>query len=277
MKLNPMIATALMSTLAAAACKPDQRGAVELVEAAKGTVYLSTRMLERFPIAQQHQFLGPPGSDPLRVRALVAPDDLTLGPRDAPVVLIAFVDLAEGAGSHVIRALQETQAAHPQDVRVVLKPVGDPTSAFSQQAARSVAAAITQGKGWELALCLAELDARANEWGIAGCADTVGVDSSRYEQDLADATIRITEVAVAMRSLAVTRTPTLFLNGFRIKGLPPAEVLERGVALAIREATTFAAEVEIDRSQVYPALMRTANVPAPNTSATPGLAAHVTN
>lgn len=262
MKPTTVFATALMSSLlATTACTRDQRDASELVADVRRSKHLSAHVLERLPVAQQEQLLGAPGSDRERVRALVAPNDLELGRKDAPVVLIGFVDLADPDGGRAVRALLDTQLAHPEDVRVVLKVVAAPNARLSQQGAVSVTAATAQGKGWELALCVAALGTGATDWGVAACAVTVGVDASRYDQDLSHAAVHVSERAAQMRKLAVARTPTLFLNGYRIKGVPPSDVLERGVAMSIREATTYAGKLGIGRAQVYSALMRTASVP----------------
>jgi protein-disulfide isomerase len=260
MKLNPLFATALLAATTTAACKREQRSRDELLASARAAQHPSAELLDRLPIAQQELLLGPPLANSKRVRALIAPKDLTLGPVDAPVVLIAFVDFGVSDGDPVA-ALIDVQRAHAKDVRIAIKPVvgSDPGS---REAAQAIVAATAQGKGWELAACASRPGAPGALLGIGSCTATIDLDMKKYAADLSNVGVTLADNAAAVAHLAVTRSPTLFLNGYRIKGVPPQDDLERGVQSSIAHAWALAGSQRLERAQIYPQLMRTASIPS---------------
>ena len=261
MKIKPLFATALLAATSTAACKAEQRSGSELLASVRAASHPSAELLARLPIAQQEQMLGPPVATSKRVRALIAPNDLTLGPVDAPVVLIAFIDFGVPDGDPV-NAMLEVQRAHALDVRIAIKPIVGASPA-SRDAAQAIVAATAQGKGWELAQCASRPGAHDSVLGIGGCTATVDLDMQRYAKDLSFAAVTLAENAHAGAHLAVTRSPTLFLNGYRIKGVPPQDVLERGVTSSITHAWALAGTERLERGQIYPHLMRMASIPPP--------------
>lgn len=265
MKIKPLFATALVAATSLAACRPDQRGTDELRTSLRNARRPSAELMDRLPTAHQEALLGPPQASAQRVRALVAPTDLTLGPVDAPVVLIAFVDFGITDGDPVA-ALLAVQEAHPKNVRIAIKPVigADPSS---REIAQAIVAASKQGKGWEVAACASRPGARDPLLGIGTCTATVQLDLDRYAKDLSTASVVLTDNGLAATHLAVARSPTLFLNGYRIKGVPPADVLERGVTASLEHALALGETERLERGQIYPELMRTASIPPPTSHA----------
>ncbi len=249
MKTKTLLAAAALSTLVAA-CSPAKRHAL-----------LTTHVLERMSLADQELLLGPPGSNEGRSRVLIAPTDLALGPKDAPVVLVGFVDISDETGGLAIRAMRTVQEAHAKNVRVVLKPMTRPDAAISRHVAEAVAAANAQGLGWELAECVAAPDVPATAEGLDSCVAKLRIDPARLAHDLVVAGAHVNEITAVMSRLAVTGSPTMFLNGYRIKGLPPTEILDGGVVAAIDEAENIVQASNLARAAVYPEIMRGASVP----------------
>ncbi len=260
MKTKPLFAAALLAATSTAACKSEKSGG-ELLASVRGASRPRAELLARLTIAQQEMVLGPPVATSKRVRALIAPTDLTLGPVDAPVVLIAFVDFGVDDGDPV-NALLEVQHAHPIDVRIAIKPIVGPDPG-SRDAAQAIVAAAAQGKGWEVASCASRPGTRGSLLGVGACTAEVTLDMQRYAKDLAAAGVTLADNAQAGLRLALTQSPTLFLNGYRIKGVPPADVLERGVKSSIAHAWALAGSEHLERGQIYPQLMRTASIPPP--------------
>lgn len=263
MKKTTMLASALLATMSAAACgrSAEYKTKDELLAASRRASHPSAELLVRLPLAQQELLLGPPAASANRARALVAPTDLTLGPVDAPVVLIAFVDFGAQDGDPVA-ALEAVQRAHSKDVRVAIRPVVSNESG-SVEIARAVIAANEQGKGWEVAACAARPGGMDAVLGIEGCTAIADLDFRRYAKDLSLAPSRLTENARSANHLAVEKLPTLFLNGYRIRGIPPQDELDRGVKATIDHAWAVAGSEHLQRGQIYPHLMRTASIPAP--------------
>lgn len=259
MKIKPLLATALLAATSTA-CKAEKSNG-QLLASVRSASHPRAEILDRMTLEQQEQLLGPPLAKAKRVRALVAPSDLTLGPVDAPVVLLAFVDFGVDDGD-AVGALLDVQRAHSVDVRIAVRPIlgREPASA---EANRAVIAAAAQGKGWEVAECVSRPGTLESPLGIGGCTASVGLDMTRYAADVALADARLAENTQAGARLAVTRGPTLFLNGYRIKGVPPMDVLERGVKSTIAHAWQVAGAERLERAQIYPQLMRTASIPPP--------------
>lgn len=226
---------------------------------AKQPRHLTTSFLERMSTDEQDRVLGISATTSDRVRALVGPDDLVLGLADAPVVLVGFVDVASEHGGPALDALREIATAHPLDVRVVLKPMANLTSPISIEAANLVAAATEIDRGWDAASCLAS-EVELVRATLDECAAKL-LPQDRVTELRTIGSTRAAAVAREVDKLAVTGAPTLFLNGHRIKGLPPSETLANGVAIAVREAKTYAMTAGLQRGAVYPALMRHAGFP----------------
>ncbi len=250
MNTKTLFAAAALSSLVAA-CSPAKRHAL-----------LTTHVLERMSLADQEALLGPPGVNEGRSRVLIAPSDLSLGPKDAPVVLVGFIDISDETGGLAIRAMRTVQEAHANNVRIVLKPVPRPDADISRHVAEAIAAANAQGLGWELAACVAQPDVPATAVVLDGCVGKLRIDLARFARDLIPAGTQIHEITTVMARLAVTGTPTMFLNGYRIKGLPPTEQLDGGVIAAISEAEDIVEGANIARAAVYPEIMRGASVPS---------------
>ena len=64
-----------------------------------------------------------------------------------------------------------------------------------------------------------------------GYAERLGLDDEAFGRALAGAThqARMHEDMELGRSLAVTGTPTFFINGFRLQGVPPIWVFELAI------------------------------------------------
>jgi protein-disulfide isomerase len=150
---------------------------------------------------------------------LVRPHSPTLGPEDAPVTLVEFLDPeCEACGAmHPIvkRVLEEFDGR----IRLVVRYM--PLHHNSAYAAGLLEAARSQDKYWEL---MDVFFARQPEWAshdtprpelLASYAAQLGLDVERLAAAAADAEVerRIRQDSNDGQALGVDRTPTFFVNG----------------------------------------------------------------
>lgn len=170
---------------------------------------------------------------------LVREDSPTLGPTDAPVTLVEFLDPECEACRAFYPIVKQVLADYDGQVRLVVRYV--PGHGNSALAAVALEAARRQdeAKYWEMLELLFE---RQPQWGeleepqseafLAAAADVgldvgpirtamAAADTSMVERDLADA------IAVDVRG-----TPTFFVNGLRVTDMSP-EGLRAAIEVAV--------------------------------------------
>jgi len=155
-----------------------------------------------------------------------------IGPKQAPVTIVEFLDPACGACAAFSPVVKQIQLVYPNEVRVVVR-----YAAFHQgsdQAIRLIEAARRQGK---FEAVLDALFERQEEWAshqapnirqIGPIASSVGVDLEKARRDAA--LPAITEVlrldGEDIVALKVERTPTFFVNGKPLVEFGPEQLLE---------------------------------------------------
>jgi protein-disulfide isomerase len=149
----------------------------------------------------------------------VRPHSRSLGPRDAKVTIVEFLDPECESCRAMYPMVKHLLGQYEQRVRFVVRYM--PLHPNSLYAAGALEAAGEQGRYWEM---LETLFRHQPEWGshhhprpqlIPGYAREVGLDMQAFERSLsAGAHRRIVEVDHADgRTLGVTGTPTFFVNG----------------------------------------------------------------
>lgn len=210
----------------------------------------------------------PPSADPAQ---LTAPDanaryDIpikgaaSIGPRDAPVVVVEFVDFAcpfcRRAATEVVAPLREK---YPDDVRVVFRHLPLEMHPTAPGAAKAAMAAQRQGKFAEFHDALFAPDRRLSRSGFVAVAEKLEMDVAQFEKDFDDPILnKVLEQDIALsRSLGITGTPGFFINGRFVDGL-------RSLATytdLIDEELQSAADLEasgVPRAGQYDALMKDA-------------------
>lgn len=157
------------------------------------------------------------------LKALTREGRPSIGPVDAPLTVVTFIDYGCPYCRRSAGPLRETMLKYQKNVRFIMRdfPIEDihPT-AF--QAAHAARCAFAQGKGWALhdalytqqeAQSTADLERYAAQSGLdmnayRSCMDKQQFASS-IQEDLAD----------GIRA-GVQGTPTFFFNGVRIQGVP---------------------------------------------------------
>ncbi|MBI5500268.1 MAG: thioredoxin domain-containing protein [Deltaproteobacteria bacterium] len=183
------------------------------------------------------------------------------GASEPLAVLVEFIDFACPHSARMAPVLDRLVAAHPDDLRVVVKAYPIPGHGKAPEAAAAAAAAHAQGRFWELH---DRLFANPAEWtteDLERLASEAGLDLPRFRNALEDRTVQddvATEVTLGHR-LGVTGTPSFALNGRRFEGSTSFRNLERLVTRAIAEGRAQL-ETGVPRRDVYEAL--TAGAPA---------------
>ncbi len=172
-----------------------------------------------------------PGADPPRVRGLTS----------APVVIEEFGDFECPPCGLLHPLIKEIEQEYGNKLSVVFRH--NPLTQMHKHAydaARAAEAAGLQGKFWEMHDMIYEKQA---EWDVApdsravftGYARTLSLDVDRFTRDMVG-DIASSRVMLDMRrakSMGVTGTPTLFLNG---KMLPAEQMTREGLRSAINAA-----------------------------------------
>lgn len=159
------------------------------------------------------------------------------GPAGAPVTIVVFSDMECPFCTKLWGGLREIEQEYAGKLRIAVRHRPLPFHANARDAARATLAAAAQGRFWEYhdalmeggrALDAAALDRRAAE---------VGLDAARLRRDMQSAEV---EAAVAADEAAAVRlgvagTPTLFVNGRRIVGAQPKEVIREAIDQALAQ------------------------------------------
>lgn len=116
-------------------------------------------------------------------------------------------------------------------LRIVYRHYPLPMHAHAERAAQAAVEARRQGAFWEYHDVLFRNQDRLTDADLVGYADSVGLDAGAFRRALREGWH---EEAVARdralgRSLAVTGTPTFFVNGYRLVGAPPVRVIEEAI------------------------------------------------
>jgi protein-disulfide isomerase len=214
--------------------------------------------MHTLPIEEQERLLGPGSPASARTRVLVAPDDPMLGAVYAPLTLVEFSDLSVTPARLAAPTIRALRADYGDRLRVVFKPIVDPSSAISLTAGLGAIAATEQGLFWPYYDCMTGLDHDPTPEDIAGCAALTGADLDRFSAAMQDegAYAQLDAANAYARRVGVQGTPTFFLNGYRIDGAYPLESFQSGLAAEARTVESLRERHRISNGEVYALVMR---------------------
>lgn len=167
---------------------------------------------------------------------LVYPDSPTLGPADAPVTLVEFLDPECEACRAAYPIVKQLLADYEGELRLVVRYV--PGHSNSALAVAAIEEAGRQGRYWE---ALEYFFNKQPEWGEQQEPQTdaflrygaeLGLDVDRLRAALTSPDLTMVERdAVDGQALGIRGTPTFFVNGQRVE-----ELSEQGLRAAIDDA-----------------------------------------
>lgn len=157
------------------------------------------------------------------------------GPADAVVEIAVFQDLECPFCAKVLGTIDQLWDEYPGQLRLVVKQMPLPNHKHAQLAAEATLAAEAQGRFWEyhdLALAYQDDLTRASLVELAGKA---GLDVGAFTRALDQHTYapQVASDVAAASSLAITGTPTFFINGKRFTGAQPIEQFRKAIDVAI--------------------------------------------
>jgi protein-disulfide isomerase len=161
----------------------------------------------------------------------------SLGPATARLTIVEFSDFQcpfcrEGAD-----ALTAIAKAYPNDVRVVFKQFPLESHSQAALAAEASLAAHAQGKFWQMHDRIFANPRALTEANFQAWAAEFGLDTLRFQRDLASHKYRARVQAETREGLdaGVQGTPTVFLNGRLHRGAVTLEELKPAVAAILRQ------------------------------------------
>jgi protein-disulfide isomerase len=149
------------------------------------------------------------------------------GEPSAPMVILLFSDFQCDNCAKAEATLKEVRDAFPKDVQVIFKHSPLPIHPDAPLAHELAVEAARQGKFWEMHDLLFENQAKLKRADLDGYAQKLGLDMQAVKKALDGRTHRplVERDLAEARALGVTGTPTLYLNGRRAAGVPPAPAM----------------------------------------------------
>ena len=165
-----------------------------------------------------------------------SPDPPARGPADAILEIVEFSDFQCPYCAGALPVLDSLLVRHPEAVRIVYRHYPLPMHENAERAAIASVEAARQAAFWPYHDLLFAHQDRLNDVDLVGYADSLGLDGEAFERALRERTHAAAVAADAAlgRGLGVTGTPTFFVNGYRLVGVPPLWVFE-DVLRAFRE------------------------------------------
>ena len=156
-----------------------------------------------------------------------------LGKASAPIKIVEFADLTCSHCRELAPQLRKMYETDPDRIAIGYRHyfVGGEASA-AMIAARAATAAFRQGKFWEYVEQLFEAQGRGiSEGTYVEIARNVGLDVTRFEEDRRGSEVLalIQRDLEEAKRLAVTRTPTVYINGVLLEKEVSPATIEEGI------------------------------------------------
>lgn len=143
----------------------------------------------------------------------------TRGAKNAKATLVEFSDMQCPYSKRVQPTIAGLLEAYPNDFRHVYKNFPLRFHKRALPAAKACVAAGWQGKFWEMHNLVYENPRKLEDADLEAYAEKIGLDVKRFEKDMksAKAEQAVEEDMKEATRVQVTGTPTLFLNGKRVR------------------------------------------------------------
>lgn len=170
------------------------------------------------------------------------------GAADPVVTVVVFSDFQCPYCALAVPVVDSLLGRHGDEVRVEHRHYPMPMHAHADRAAQAAVEADRQGAFWDYHDLLFRHPDRLTDADLVGYADTLDLDTGAFVAALRDGRHagRVEEDARLGATLAVTGTPTYFVNGYRISGVPALWVFELALE-AFREGRVEAKPLQPPR------------------------------
>ena len=153
------------------------------------------------------------------------------GASDAALVIVEFSDFQCPYCAGATAVLDSLFARHGDRVRLEYRHFPLPMHEHAARAAQASVEAARQGAFWRYHDLLFARQERLTDADLVGYADSLGMDAAAFARALEAGTHEGAvqqDVSLGV-ALAVTGTPTFFVNGYRLVGVPPLWVFEEAL------------------------------------------------
>ena len=166
-----------------------------------------------------------PYDDCLAVYKVEIGESTSIGPADAKVTIVKFVDIQCPYCKRTIPTVEKIMNTYGDDVRVVFKNNPLPFHKEAPLAAEAALAAGDQGKFWEMYKLLLDKQKALKKDDLLGYASSLGLNTVAFEKALDDNAHKdlIDKEQKQARALGATGTPAFFINGRYLRGAQPFE------------------------------------------------------
>ncbi len=150
----------------------------------------------------------------------------SLGPEDAPVTILEFMDFQCPPCRKVASILKEVLSSQGDKVRLVFRNFPRMEKhPFAAKAAEAALCAHDQGMFWEYHQRLFEHQKNLDEETLVRLAEETGLNLDAFKNCLisGEKAGRVVDDMSLARDLGITRVPTLFINGVKVEGVRSKE------------------------------------------------------
>lgn len=190
--------------------------------------------------------MNPRARPPLLVLILLlglsatAPAQVDRSPEDPPakgagadrvVEVVEFSDFECPFCAMAVPVADSLVTLYGDRVRFVYRHYPLPMHPHAERAAQAAVEAQRQGEFWAYHDLLFRNQERLTDVDLVGYADSLGLDVGAFREALREGRHAgaVARDRTLGRALAVTGTPTFFVNGYRIVGAPPLWVFEEAI------------------------------------------------
>ena len=163
---------------------------------------------------------------------ITADDDPYLGGADAKITIIEFADYQCPFCAKVGETLKDLLANRGDTIKVVFRDFPLPSHKNATMAAEAAECADEQGKFWAYNELLFDNQQSLSIENLKNYAKSLGLNTEKFNRCLASG-IQRSEVAKDIadaKQAGITSTPSLFINGYYLSGIPTLDYLEEVIA-----------------------------------------------
>jgi protein-disulfide isomerase len=163
---------------------------------------------------------------------ITADDDPYLGRKDAKITIIEFADYQCPFCTQVGPTLKDLLAKKGDKVKVVFRDFPLPSHKNAAMAAEAAECADEQGKFWAYNELLFSNQQSLSIENLSDYAKDIGLNTEKFNRCLASGIQRseVEKDAADAKRAGITSTPSIFINGYYVSGMPTLAYLEEVIA-----------------------------------------------
>ena len=163
---------------------------------------------------------------------ITADDDPYLGGKDAKITIIEFADYQCPFCSKIGPTLKDLLASKGDKVKVVFRDLPLPSHKNARMAAEAAECADEQGKFWAYNELLFNNQQSLSIENLKDYAKGIGLNTEKFNQclDTGRQSSEVEKDAAEAKRAGITSTPSIFINGYYVSGIPTLAYLAEVIA-----------------------------------------------